>query len=185
MSRTRPSRIARRAGVAAALGAALLLTGCGFEAQTLQTYTPAQGVNVDVAHVKVRNLLVIADNSGQGRLSASLVSNNKADTLSGVTGFTTNQDGSQAGALTVTGASGLALPANKLVVLTADGVAPVSVSGPGLKPGLNVTLRLAFGSGGAQELRVPVVDAQHPIYRTVAPALPAGPSAAPSASPSS
>lgn len=170
MSRTRPSRTARRAGVAAALGASLILTGCGFDVQTLQTYTPAHGVNVDVDAVKVRNLLVIANASGQGRLSASLVSS-KADTLTGVTGYATNQDGSKAGDLTIAGASAIALPANKLVVLTGDGAPQVTVSGPALKPGFNVTLRLSFGSGGVKELRVPVLDAQNPIYRTAAPEL--------------
>lgn len=171
MSRTSLSLSLRRAGVAAALGASLLLTGCGFDAQTLQTYTPAHGVNVDVNDVKVRNLLVIANNAGQGRLSASLVSNNRADTLASVTGYSTNQDGTKAADLMITGANGIALPANKLVVLTGDGAPRVSVSGATLKPGLNVTLRLTFGSGGVQELRVPVLDAQDPIYRTAAPEL--------------
>lgn len=42
--------------------------------ETLQSYTPANGVNIDDDFLKVRNLLIIADASGQGRLSASLVS---------------------------------------------------------------------------------------------------------------
>nr|NLI51439.1 hypothetical protein [Propionibacterium sp.] len=170
MSRTRPSRLVRRAGVAAALGASLILTGCGFDAQTLRTYTPAHGVNVDVNDIKVRNLLVIANSAGQGRLSASIVSP-RADTLANVTGYATNQDGSQAAPLTITGATGLPLPPNKLVVLTGEGAPLVSVTSPALKPGLNVTLQLTFGSGGAKELRVPVMDAQDPIYRTAAPEL--------------
>ncbi len=172
MSRTRPSRTLRTAGVAAALGASLVLTGCGFDAQTLRTYTPAHGVNVDVNDVKVRNLLVIANGSGQGRLSASIVSP-RADTLTGVTGFATNPDGSQAGTLTITGGNGLPLPPNKLVVLTGEGAPRVGVGGSALKPGFNVTLQLTFGSGGVTELRVPVMDAKDPIYRTAAPELPA------------
>ena len=60
--------------------ASLLLTGCGFNMQTLQQYTPAHGVNVDLQageanrQLKVRNLLVVADESGKGVLSASIVS---------------------------------------------------------------------------------------------------------------
>lgn len=176
MSRTRHSRTRRIAGVAAALGTALALTGCGFDVQTLQTYTPAHGVNFEItgadgANVKVRNLLVIANDQGNGRLSAAIVSNGKPDALTGVSGIATKQDGTPEGNLTITGADKIQLPAGKLVTLTGEGAPSVAVSGTGLKPGRNVTLQLTFASGGVKQLRVPVTDVKDPIYATAAPGL--------------
>lgn len=162
----------RIAAAAAALGVSLALTGCGFDAQTLQPYTPAEGVNIATGSLLARNILVIADSAGQGRLSASLMSRDKADTLTTVTGSALKTDGSTAGPLTI-GAANVALPAGKLVVLTADGAAPISVSGTGLKPGSAAKLRFQYGSGVTQELEVPVVDAANPIYASLAPKAPA------------
>ncbi|WP_454227400.1 hypothetical protein [Propioniciclava flava] len=68
-----PKRRAAHVMIAAA-ASALLLSGCGFNAQTLQPYTPAEGVNTQIGDVKVRNLVVVSDDEGHGYLSASLVS---------------------------------------------------------------------------------------------------------------
>lgn len=182
MPRTHLTRPLRVAGVAAALGASLVLTGCGFDAQTLQPYTPAQGVNADVLDGPlVRNILVIANAAGKGQLSASLLSA-KGDTLTSVSGTASKPDGSPASTLQVTGApaSGgvgaaaafapVALPAGELVVLTSPAT-PVFVSSADLKPGLDAKLMLTFSSGAQQTITVPVVDAANPIYASVAPTL--------------
>ena len=108
----------RRIGVSLCVPLALALTGCGMNAQTLQPYTPAEGVNSSVGSVMVRNVLIIADNTGRGVLSASVATYSN-DTLTGVTGTPQKSDGSLGSPLVVT-STGLpaTLAANTLTVLT-------------------------------------------------------------------
>lgn len=169
--RRRPLRLA-----AAAFGAALVLTGCGFDAQTLQSYTPAHGVNVEQGAVKVRNLLVVAGKDGAGVLSASILSS-EDDRLTGVQATALKTDGSQDGPLTVS-LSPVTLPARQLVVLT-DGQ-QVTVSGPGLMPGGAVDVSLQFASGAVASATAPVVSSEHSIYSTITPSAPS-PSVTPAA----
>lgn len=165
MDRTVRRHRLRTVGAAIAVAASLSLTGCGFNAQTLQPYTPAHGVNVDHEGVKVRNLLVIADGQGKGVVSASIVSA-EGDTLESVSGSAIKADGTDGGALTVTAAP-VELPAGKLVVLT-DQSPRLSVTGPELKPGLTARLKLTYGSGQATDLVVPVMDAERAMYADAA-----------------
>ena len=88
----RPAGRARGRGARALAAAALSLTllgsaaGCGFDAQTLQPYTPADGTNLDVGadnQLKIRNLVVVSRTEGQGIISASVLSG-ADDTLTGV-----------------------------------------------------------------------------------------------------
>ena len=46
---------------------------CGFDVQTNQPYTPAEGVNYDVGNppVQVRNLMILSREDGVGFLSAT------------------------------------------------------------------------------------------------------------------
>jgi len=170
MSRTPKPQSVRLGGAVAALCAGLALSGCGFDAQTLQPYTPAQGVNTDVQSVKVRNLVIIANQSGRGRVSASLVATGNADALAAVSGTAHKPDGSQATALTVTGGN-VSLPTNKLVVLTGDGAPTIGVAASDLRPGLTADLTLQFSSGAQTKLTVPVVSAADPHYAAAAPEL--------------
>lgn len=174
---------ARTLGAAVVLGAALALSGCGFDAQTLQTYTPAHGVNLDTKTVKVRNLLIVADTSGQGVLSGSFVSE-ADDTLNSVKGTALKADGSDGSSLSVTGGP-VAIKKIGITVLTA-GDAPVRVSSPDLKPGLLAKLDLSFASGLTQTITVPVLDAADPTYKDIdvkAPAPTPTPTPAPADSP--
>lgn len=170
-STRRRRRVAR--ALIAGVGAALLLTGCGFDAQTLQQYTPAHGVNVDVTagennrQLKVRNLLIISDDKGEGVVSASVVSP-VADSLVAVSGTPLKADGSKGGALTVTKDGEVALKADQLVVLTTPEPA-VRVSSPDLRPGLTVDLTLTFASGRTAQAIVPVMTYENAIYATVSP----------------
>ena len=193
MARTHLSRTLRVAGVGLALAASLTLAGCGFDAQTLQSYPPARGINIDVADgPKVRDLLIIANSAGQGRLSASLLSPGRADTLTGVEvtvgatpGATASRTPSPAPTApgtpaespvptsqpTAAPAVSVPLPADKLVVLTGTGAPVVAVNAPGLKPGFTANVKLMFGSGAITEAVVPVVDVSDPIFTTAAPEL--------------
>ncbi|MEZ5089781.1 MAG: hypothetical protein R2719_08660 [Micropruina sp.] len=108
----------RRLCVAACAPLVLALAGCGMNVQTLQPYTPAQGVNSDVGQVRVRNLVIVADAAGQGVISASLITY-ADDTLTAVGGTPHKSDGSAGSPLVVT-ATGLPLQLSTetLVVLT-------------------------------------------------------------------
>lgn len=163
---------ARTLGAAVVLGAALTLSGCGLNAQTLQPYTPAHGVNVENGGVKVRNLLIVADEQGRGVLSGSFTTA-ADDTLTSVTGTALNPDGSAAGVLSVTGGP-VPLKRTGLAVLT-SGSSPIQVSSPVLKPGLLAQVVLNFASGGTATVTVPVLSATDPIYASVAPMLTATP----------
>lgn len=161
----RTSSLRRRAlGATLALVATLGLSGCGFDAQTLQPYTPAHGVNVDTQDlkVKVRNLLIIADAQGKGVLSASLTGT-EATQLTGVEGSALKPDGSDAGMLSFT-VSPVSIEPRKLTVLT-DQPTQITVSNPALKPGLLAKLKLSFANGQSVELNAPVMDAESPVYK--------------------
>jgi hypothetical protein len=157
----------RRLGVALCVPAALVLSACGMDVQTLHPYTPAHGVNVEQSSVKVRNLLVIADEAGKGVVSASVVSS-VDDQLTAVAGVPMKSDGSAAAApLTVTPTGlPLTIPANTLAVLTA---APtrVSVASADLKPGLLAEVTLTFAKAGQVKLVAPVMHAGAPEYKDI------------------
>lgn len=171
MPRTSLPRNLRTVGAVAALAASLTLTGCGFDAQTLQTYPPAHGINVDLAGgPKVRNLLVIANAAGKGQLSASIVAGATGDRLTAVAATPIKADSTAGAALTVSAAN-VMLPAGTLVVLTDPAVAPIVITGADLKPGLTAKVGLTFASGASQEVVVPVMDAANSVYTTAAPAL--------------
>ena len=164
-STTRRRRGARM--LVAGVGAALLLTGCGFDAQTLQPYTPAHGVNATAGVVKVRNLLVVSDAQGKGIVSASLVSPD-SDRLTSLTGTPIKADGTTGAALQFSSTTQVALQPNQLVVLT-EPQPVIQVSSPDLKPGLTVNLTLRFASGSETTLVAPVASFTDPIYASVSP----------------
>lgn len=176
-----PRRTTRRTSrvVVAGLGTALLLSGCGFSVQTLQEYTPAQGVNVDAGSVKVRNFLVIADEDGQGVVSASMVSPT-ADRLTGIS-LTPLVEGNVEGTpLTVSDTGDVELPANNLVVLS-DAERQVQVSGEDLTPGLSVRFVVTFASGAQAGGLAPVMGYNQAQYATLSPTP--QPTASPTTSP--
>lgn len=179
------SRTARKRGLigAAVAGAGLLFTlsACGFDVQTLQPYTPSDGVNVDVAPgpngqpdagtVKVRGLMILAKSNTSGFLSATLVAQNN-DSLTGVTGNVLNTDGSTGPALTVTVSNPIAVGGSSAVELVDR--APVTVTASSLPAGQDADLTLTFSNAGSQTVKVPIIDGNNEIYRTVQPTAPAG-----------
>lgn len=184
VSSTRRSRRAAST-IVAGVGVSLLLTGCGFDAQTLQPYTPAQGVNIDVPAgensrtLKVRNLLVVADDAGEGYISASIVSP-VADALVTVEGTALTMSNTAGDALTVSGGP-VSIVANQIAVLT-DPNPAFTVSASDLEPGLTVDLTLTFASGAQASAIAPVMSAEDAIYASISPA-PAAETASPSATP--
>lgn len=156
----------RRFGATLCIPLALALTGCGMNAQTLQPYTPAEGVNSTSGPVMVRNLLIVADNTGRGVVSAS-VATYTGDTLTGVTGTPQKSDGSLGSPLVVT-AAGLptTLPSNTLVVLT-DPPLKVAVTSPDLKPGLLANVTLTFAKSDPVTLSSPVIASDDPAFEHI------------------
>lgn len=203
-TRTNPAQVhrarwARRAASAIAAGAlGLSLSSCGFDAQTLQPYTPAEGVNLTVGSedsagqgVKLRNILIIADpETGEGFLSAAIVAG-QGDRILSITGQELSPDGETSkGTFNAELGQPLELPAGQLIVLT-DGT-KLSVTGAKLEPGLTAELEMVFAQAGLATVTVPIVDGTKPDYVTVSPSAaasspassPGDSSASPSSSPS-
>ena len=150
-------------------GVALLVTSaCGFDAQTLQPYTPAMGVNADVGddrRIHVRNLLIVSRERGQGFVSASLLSARPA-ALTGVSGTVFERDNTPGVPLTANLREPLPLRPGEWAILTERPV--VRVSSPILRPGAIVLLELRFDQGDTMEVRVPVYRDQGE-YETISP----------------
>jgi hypothetical protein len=153
----------------------LLLTACGFNVQTNLPYTPADGVNLSVGSVQVRNLMILSPAEGEGWVSASM-SSPEQDALVGVSGKLITTDGAEGASLTATIPDPVALGNGTAVVLT-DRPSFITVKADGLKAGMTVELTLEFSTAGQTTLRVPVIDANHPYYATVSPSPASSPSA--------
>ena len=153
-------------GVLLALGLLLALSGCGMNVQTMQPYTPADGVNFDVGEVHVRNLMVLSREAGEGFLSATLAADDR-DALTGVSGIAIKTDGSDGAALTVSQPNPIAVGPGSPVVLTDRTL--ISVASEDLQVGGEAELVLTFSTAGAATVRVPVVDANQPDYATISP----------------
>jgi hypothetical protein len=163
------------------LGAALLLTlglllssaACGMNVQTLNPYTPAEGVNFDLGSIHLRNVMVLSRTDGEGYLSASLVSD-APDALLSVTGTVMKADGSDGTPLTVTLPDPVALGNNNMVVLTDRPL--ITVKSADLQAGLVAKLVFQFSKAGQVTTNAPIVDANQPAYATVTPSTSPSPS---------
>lgn len=171
MAHLAPTRV-HRPLVATLLGVALLalVTACGMNAQTLQPYTPAEGVNANVGPtgewVQIRNLMILSHSEGKGVINASLVSS-ETDALTGVSGQPYKLDGTPGEPLTATLPDPVGLTPGVLVVLTNREL--ITVDSPDLLLGGEADLTLTFSKVGEITLRVPVVDGSQPEYATITP----------------
>jgi hypothetical protein len=168
--------------VALLLTIGLLLTAgaCGTGAQTLQPYTPGEGINLEVGNpadirkvVHVRNLLIISKEPGQGVLSATLLTDSR-DELTGVTGNAIKGDGSPGAPFTGTLTNTVSFANGAPIVLT-DGT-PIAVNSPDLAAGLTANVTLQFRNAGEISAVVPVVDGNEPQYASISPAPTSTPS---------
>lgn len=151
-----------RALAATAVAASLLLgtTGCGIfvESATLKPYAASDGVNIDVGELKLRNVLVITDESGDGSLIGTIV--NDADMAQSVNVELRNNDGSN-GILP-------AFPGNTILGVK-DSTAVLFV-GAGLEAGQYIDVYVQYGSYDGVLATVPVLDGTDPIYAPFTPA---------------
>ncbi|WP_460770634.1 hypothetical protein [Mariniluteicoccus flavus] len=165
------------------IGLALGATACSTP-QTLIPYTPAEGVNIDVKRgtdvpLKVRNLLIMTKQKGQGTLVGAIVSQ-QPDTLTSVNGRLITVKGEPGGTLGPAQAN-VEIRANELVNLLDQPA--ISLNATDLVPGQTADLVLTFKTAGPVTLRVPVIDGTQEDYKTASP-KPASASASASATPS-
>lgn len=169
------------------LGLVGLVAGCGFDAQLLKPYNPADGTNIDVGEdgtLKVRNLQVVATADGQGYLSATIVSN-APERLTGATVAPQTLEGTPAPAVPARLPAPIELDPGQLLVLTDEPL--IRVDAPQLQAGATATVVLQFAEAGPVTLICPVVDGTVPPWSDItASGSPSGnPSPGENASPSS
>jgi hypothetical protein len=179
----------RRIGIVGRLGLAVASAGmlfgisaCGFDVQTLQPYTPSDGVNIDIAPgpddkpvaatIKVRGLLILAKAHNSGFLSGS-VSTGEPDQLTSVSGTVLEPNGSPGPELTATLAGPVQIGPEAPVILTEQ--APIQLKADTLPAGQLAELTLTFERAGSHRVQVPIVDGYNPTYRTVEPSVSAAP----------
>lgn len=158
-------RIASSVALAAAL--ALGATGCSLIAPqgTLKPYAPSDGVDVTVESVDVRNILLIADETG--------------DSFNVVFGAVNRTGESQDLAINFMGEGAqqaraeFTVPTGNTLFGDPDGdEAPVLVSLPGLEPGATISAYFQVPGASEVEYEVPVLDGTLEEYRRYV--LPAG-----------
>jgi len=168
------------------LGLVSLGTGCGFDAQLLKPYTPADGTQVDVGAdgaVKIRNLVVISrSEAGPGIISATVVSS-IPEQLTSLTVAPQKLDGTLGAPAEASLATPLRLEPGVLQVLT-DRQPLITVESPELQAGAAATITMQFAESGEVVLNAPVVDGTIPPWSTISPSPTPSRSASPSPSPS-
>ena len=149
VSRTRPVLTP----VLLALSALALTAGCaaGNNAQTLQPYSPADGVVANSGTIRVLNALVVADATGTtGVVSLTIVNRgNRDDSLTDLT--------SADGSVDLTGTRDL--PAGQAVRFGATTEPSATISDLKRKPGQEITLTLSFAHTEPITLRTVVLPA--------------------------
>lgn len=150
-----------RAIAAGALALTAMVGVAGCQYQTLQQYTPADGVNVNVGDVMVRNLVIVVTEPGEGVLLGTLVTH-QTDTLDSVKGVALSPNGEPAGALQVTSTGTVTVNPTEPLLLLDKGI---RVSSTNLRAGLTARVELTFAKGGTVTTNVPVLDKQSPEYR--------------------
>jgi hypothetical protein len=155
------------AAVLLSLGLVLAATGCGFQVQTNNPYTPADGVNFDVGSVKIRNLTIVSKTKGEGFFAGSLISPDP-DELVSITGTATKPDGTEGPQFTADISTPVTVNNNKWVILT-DRPSLITVKSPELEQGLTAKLLLTFRTAGEVTTFATVVDGNIPQYATISP----------------
>lgn len=145
--------------IALAVALAFGATGCSLIAAqgTMEPYAPSDGIDVTIEDIAVRNLLLIADASGENFNVVFTGVNNTADV--NLVRMTFVADNAEASADFV-------LEAGMTSFGNPDGeVAPQLVSLPGVKVGSTVQAYFETQSGGEAKYEVPVLDGTLEEYK--------------------
>jgi hypothetical protein len=152
----RTTSISRSARLIATAAISLTaLTGCaaGFDAQTVQPYQPAEGTNAQAGSLAVRNLTVMADHEGKGKLFGAIVNTGSSEDR-----LTKVDAAPDAEGIKVTGGS-YVLPAGRALTLPPASGRVVTVTGA--EPGALVKLELTFDEAAPLTVTVPVISLDH------------------------
>lgn len=126
---------------------------------TLHNYAPSDGVDVTLDNVAVRNLLLVADKSGENfNVVFTAVNTSNTPALLNLT-FTSESGSSNASA------DFRIAPGTTLFGDPNGAVEPTLVSVAGLKAGATVTAYIETAAGGSVERQVPVLDGTLPEYK--------------------
>lgn len=161
-----PTNAPLRRRVGAAITVACLglgLTACG-QPKVLTPYTPAGGVSASNQTVKINNLMLITEGD-QARVSASTVSSDP-DEITSISGQPLKPDDSPTDVRFRIGDVGVKLAPHTATNLTNSGI---QVTSDELRPGLLASVTITFANSEPITVKVPVVSASHPDYRTAAP----------------
>jgi hypothetical protein len=153
----------RRIASSLALAAVLAVgaTGCGLAAPqgTTQDYAPSDGIDVNVGTLKVRNLLLIADETGENfNVVFTGVNDGEAPGLLRVV-FVSEEASSEASA------DFLLEPGLTMFGDPNGATAPTLVTIPNLKPGATIDAYFEVAGGGEVQRQVPVLDGTLAEYR--------------------
>ena len=144
----------RRIASSLALAAALALgaTGCSLIAPqgTLEPYAPSDGVDVTIENIAVRNLLLIADESGENFNVVFTGVNNSADDAIVRITFVNGSNEASADFNLAPGSTSFGNPDSD--------VAPQLASIAGLRAGATVEAFFEVAGGGETQYKVPVLD---------------------------
>ena len=154
---TQPHRRRLGASLAALVLVTGLATGCT-AGDWRYEIPPAAGVVKDAGPVKARNIMLLADDEGNGLLLGSLFTNQPVE-LEGVAVAGEQPDGSYADPVdvSVTGKIGIQ---EALDFGSADSI----VEGAELNPGMLAAVLLRFSDGTSMTLETPVVSSEDPSY---------------------
>lgn len=157
----RPAIRLGRAIAAGVLAVAATVGVSGCQYATLRDYTPADGVNVAIGSVTVRNLVIVATDQGKGVLLGTLVSGAN-DQLTSVKGAALLPNGDPGSALQVTSLAPVAVGPNAPVLLNDKAIRVTSTD---LRAGLTARVELTFATAGSVTVVAPVMDKNSPEYR--------------------
>lgn len=158
---------------AAALGVvlAVLVSGCsgGFDTPLYNAYSPGQGANGEAGSIKIRNVVLVAAESGgpAAVVAAFYNESGQPDQLLDIA----VQGAEQSGSVTP---NPLELPAGELVNIggtDADAQATVTEPADQLTPGTFVPVQLRFRDAGTAMVQV-LVQPQAAPYDTISPVPP-------------
>jgi len=143
----------RKITTALALSAAVVLgtSGCSLsgDVASMQQYTPSDGSQIDIGHVKLRNFIYLTDGVNGGKLIGTFVNNEKTEIS-----FELEYIDGDLRAKT----QPIYIPAGETLGLGSSG----DTEGFGVtlnaQPGTNVTLWVSIDGATGKELVVPVLD---------------------------
>jgi hypothetical protein len=152
-----------RALAATAVAASLLLgtAGCGVfvESATLKPYAASDGVNINVGGIKLRDVILVTDASGDGSLIGTVIND------SGAAAHVTVELRGTASVTDVVAVD------NGVTVLGVKGSTATILSGAKLVAGSYATVYFQYGSADGVEATIPVLDSGDALYASYAPSL--------------